>query len=121
MSSRPTGKLFRKYIVVLVALVGGVLVVSGAVELYFVHQETRRAVVALEREKAVAAAERIEQFVREVERHVRGTTHSATGDASLVEQRELDFLQLLRNLPAVMEVKHLDAAGQALDPAVFGR
>jgi signal transduction histidine kinase/DNA-binding response OmpR family regulator len=121
--TRPSGKLFWKYMVVLVALVGGVLVASGGVELYLAYQEARRAVVSLEREKAVAAAARIEQFVGEIERSIRGTAHSATGDVlagsagpegarALAEQRELDFLQLLRNVPAIMELRHLDASGR---------
>ena len=75
-AARPQGRLFRKYVVVLVALVGGVLIASGVVELYLAYQETKRAVVSVEREKAVAAAERIEQFIKEIERHIRGTTHA---------------------------------------------
>src|ERR1039457_838496 len=100
----PKGRLFRKYVVVLVALVGGVLVASGLVELYLAYQETQRAVVSVEREKAVAAAERIEQFIKEIERHIRGTTHAAIdmridiATQVIAQQRELDFLRLLRNM-----------------------
>ena len=126
----PKGRLSRKYVVALVALVGGVLVASGIVELYLSYQETRRAVVSMQREKAVRAAERIEQFVGEIERHVRGTTHAATGTfpadllassgfntqeawrSFLAEQREIAFLQMLRNAPAVMELRHLDESGR---------
>jgi len=32
--ARPQKRLFRKYVVVLVALVGGMLILSGLVELY---------------------------------------------------------------------------------------
>jgi signal transduction histidine kinase/CheY-like chemotaxis protein len=128
--TRPRGRLFRKYVIFLVALVGGVLTASGLVELYLTYQDTKRAVISVQREKALAAAERIEQFVKEIERHVRGTTHAVTGGltlaspgtqsvalpktlaAVLAEQRELDFLQLLRNVPAVMELKHLDTSGK---------
>ncbi len=127
----PKGRLSRKYVVALVALVGGVLVASGIVELYLSYQETRRAVVSMQREKAVRAAERIEQFVGEIERHVRGTTHAATGTfpadllassgfntqeawrSFLAEQREIAFLQMLRNAPAVMELRHLDESGRS--------
>jgi signal transduction histidine kinase/DNA-binding response OmpR family regulator len=125
-----SGKLFRKYVVVFVALVGGLLVGSGLVELYFSYQETQRGLVRLEREKALAAAERIERFVLEIERQLRATTHVASDDptvalprnksgsfrdtlaSALLEQREIDFLRLLRSMPAVKSVRHLDIAGR---------
>ena len=50
----PRGRLFRKYVVVLLVLVGGVLVASSLVELYFSYQETKRAIVRVERAKALA-------------------------------------------------------------------
>jgi hypothetical protein len=48
------GRLFRKYVVVLLVLVGGVLMVSSVVELYFVYRETQLAIVRVERAKAAA-------------------------------------------------------------------
>jgi signal transduction histidine kinase/CheY-like chemotaxis protein len=125
-----TGKLFWKYVVVFVVLVGGLLVGSGLVELYFSYQEAQRGLVRLEREKALAAAERIERFVLEIERQLRATTHAASDDpavalprpkgeefrdtlaGALLEQRELDFLRLLRSVPAAKTVRHLDIAGR---------
>ncbi len=117
-AARHQGRLFRKYVVVLVALVGGVLIASGLVELYLAYKETKRAVISVEREKAVAAAERIEQFIKEIERHIKGTTHAATdmridiATRVIAQQRELDFLRLLRNMPVIMELRHLDVAGK---------
>ena len=125
-----TGKLFRKYVVVFVTLVGGLLIGSGLVELYFSYQETQRGLVRLEREKALAAAERIERFVMEIERQLRATTHAASDDptvslprqrgaafrdtlaSALLEQRELDFRRLLRSVPAAKSIRHLDIAGR---------
>jgi signal transduction histidine kinase len=114
MSPRPArGRLFRKYIVVLVLLVGGVLLVSSAVDLYFSYQETKDALVRIEREQAVAAAAGIAQFVHDIERQVRWTTQAAFDDpAAAREQRELDYLRLLRNVPAIGELAHLDASGK---------
>jgi GAF domain-containing protein/DNA-binding response OmpR family regulator/HPt (histidine-containing phosphotransfer) domain-containing protein/HAMP domain-containing protein len=138
------GRLFRKYVVVLLVLVGGVLMASSLVELYFAYRETQRAIVRVERAKAVAAASRIEQFLKEVEQQVRETTRTASDDpdasqvgtaklgfrqglgAALAEQRELDFLRVLRNVPAISELSHLDLAGKEqlrvsrLDPDVVG-
>ena len=67
----PRGRLVRKYAVVLLVLVGGVLMASSLVELYFAYQETKRAIFREERAKAAAAAAQIERFVKEVERQVR--------------------------------------------------
>jgi hypothetical protein len=49
------GRLFRKYVVVFLLLVGGVLLASGAIDLYFSYQETKAALVRTEHEQAVAA------------------------------------------------------------------
>jgi GAF domain-containing protein/HAMP domain-containing protein len=138
------GRLFRKYVVVLLVLVGGVLMVSSLVELYFVYRETQRAILRVERAKATAAAARIEQFLAEVEQQVRETTRTASDDpdasqtgpaklgfrqglgAALAEQRELDFVRVLRNVPAVAALRHIDLAGKEqlrvsrLDPDVVG-
>jgi signal transduction histidine kinase/DNA-binding response OmpR family regulator len=145
MKSPTSGsRLFRKYVVVLLVLVGGVLMASSLVELYFAYRETQGAIVRVERAKAVAAAARIEQFLKEVELQVRETTRTASDDpdasqvgpaklafrkglgAALAEQRELDFLRVLRNVPAIGELSHLDLAGKEqlrvsrLDPDVVG-
>ncbi|HSF07142.1 MAG TPA: GAF domain-containing protein [Methylomirabilota bacterium] len=138
------GRLFRKYVVVLLVLVGGVLMASSLVELYFSYRETQRGIVRVERATAGAAAARIEQFLREVELQVLETTRTASDDpdasqvgparlgfreglgAALAEQRELDFLRVLRNVPAIAELSHLDLAGKEqlrvsrLEPDVVG-
>ena len=138
------GRLFRKYVVVLLVLVGGVLMASSLVELYFAYRETQAAIVRVERAKAVAAAARIEQFLKEVELQVRETTRTASDDpdasqvgtarlgfreglgAALAAQRELDFVRVLRNVPAIGQLSHLDLAGKEqlrvsrLDPDVVG-
>jgi signal transduction histidine kinase/DNA-binding response OmpR family regulator len=113
------GRLFRKYLAVFVAVVGGVLVISSLVELYFSYVETRRAIVGLEREKAIAAASRIEQFVLSVQRELRGTlAPRQEGDRAIADmvsqQREIDFVRLLRNVPAITDVRHLGITGEEL-------
>ena len=127
---RSRGKLFRKYLVVFLLLVGGLLTVASAVDLYFSYRENQRALVQVEREKAFAAAETIQNFIQGIEHHVRSTTRAIADDPSvaaprrrdtayrdtlasaLTEQRELDFLRLLRNVPAVTELRYIDVAGK---------
>jgi signal transduction histidine kinase len=114
MSTRPArGRLFRKYVVVFLFLVGGILLLSSAVDLYFSYQETKAALIRIEREQAVGAAARIEQFVQDIERQLRWTTQAAFDDpAAAREQREIDYVRLLRNVPAIGEIIHLDASGK---------
>ena len=54
-------RLFRKYVVPFVAVVSGALLTNGIVEIYFTYTEARAQVAQLQREKANAAALRIEQ------------------------------------------------------------
>ena len=110
---RRRGRLFRKYVALFVTLVSGALLASGLIEIYFSYQENKAALVAVQREKATGAASRIEQFVREVERQIGWTTQpvlAARGNA--LDQRRFDFLRLLRQVPAITEVSHLDASGR---------
>jgi two-component system, NtrC family, sensor kinase len=105
--------LFRKYAGVFVILVGGALLASGLVQLYFSYQESQTALVELEREKAVTAATRIEQFVAETERVLNGVTEAPLiGAPRSAEQWRDDYLRLLRQAPAVTELSHLDSSGR---------
>lgn len=54
-----------------VGLVSGVLAINATLDLYFIYQENRRASIDVQHEKAEAAAQRIESFVREIGRLVR--------------------------------------------------
>ena len=110
---RPRGRLFRKYIVLFAAVVSGVLLASGALEIYFSYQEAKAALAAVQREKALAAAARIEQFVREIERQLGWTTHPLlVGGAAALEQRRIDYYRLWRQVQAITELSHLDAQGR---------
>jgi signal transduction histidine kinase len=109
------GQLLRKYVVVFLLLVGGVLLVSSGIELYFSYQETKAALITIEREQAIAAAARIERFIQDIEQQLRWTTQAAFDDPTAAqEQREIDYLRLLRNVPAIAEISHLDASGKQL-------
>ena len=93
------GRLLRKYAAVLILLVGGVLLLSSLVNLYFSYRQTKAALVRLERQQALAAASRIEQFVTGIERQVRAAMEVPFSDPAMArEQREIDFLRLLRDV-----------------------
>jgi signal transduction histidine kinase len=112
MAGRRAG-LFQKYFAFIVLLVSGGLVASGAIGLYFSYQETRNSLVSLQREKALTASVRIEQFLRDIESQLGWTAlpHVAQG-VSAMENRRIDFIKLLRQAPAVTEVTHLDGQGR---------
>ncbi len=111
MQARHT--LFRKYALILVAFVGGMLVVRGAIELYGSYRDNQAAVERLHREKATGAAMQIEHFIRQIEWQVGWASHPIfLPQAQAAEQRRLSFLWLLRQVPAVSEVSHLDGAGR---------
>ena len=106
------GGLFLKYAVPLVLLVSGALVVSAMVEIYFSYQENKAALSQIQREKALAAAVRIEQFVRELEHQLAWIAQTPWGARGVsLDQRRLDSLRLLRHAPAVTEVSHYDPTG----------
>jgi signal transduction histidine kinase/HAMP domain-containing protein/predicted transcriptional regulator with HTH domain len=105
------GRLFRKYLLLILTLVSGALLASGAITIYFTYQETKAALANLQHEKALAAASRIEQYIRQIEQQL---TYAALPqlDASDVELRRIEFLKLLRQAPEVTDISQLDAAGR---------
>jgi signal transduction histidine kinase/DNA-binding response OmpR family regulator len=107
------GRLFRKYVVVLVILVSGGLLTSGLVEIFFSYQENQAALGDLQREKAVGAATRIEQFLREIERQLGGAVQTPpVGGQVTLDQRRNDYLRLLRQAPAITEIGYVDSSGR---------
>jgi signal transduction histidine kinase len=115
-SFRPDGDarvkrgLFLKYVVLFVGLVTGVLVINAALDMYFVYQDNRRASIEVQGEKAKAAAEKIESFVREIERQLGWVTQAQW--ASLPDdQRRFDYVRLLRQVLPITELVQLDRAG----------
>src|ERR1044071_9058401 len=110
---RPRAGLFFKYFAFIGLLVSGGLVASGAIGLYFSYQETRNSLASLQREKALTAAVRIDHFLRDIESQLGWTTLPLLDTSRPpMESRRLDFLKVLRQLPAVTEVTHLDGQGR---------
>jgi signal transduction histidine kinase/DNA-binding response OmpR family regulator len=106
------GRLFRKYVVLVVALVSGALLTSGLIEIYFSYQENQTALARLQREKAVGAAARIEEFLGETTRLVGGVAPAVqVGPSVPLDQRQNDFLRLLRQAPTVTELSYIDSNG----------
>jgi signal transduction histidine kinase len=110
---RARGRLFRKYVVIIVVLVGGTLLTSGAIEIYFSYQENKAALIGVQREKAIGAASKIEAFIKDIEHQIAWTTQpQLVASGTVTDQRRLDSLRLLKQVPAITEVSYLDAAGR---------
>jgi signal transduction histidine kinase len=97
-------RLFYKYVVPIIAIVVVALGASGAISIYFSYKETRDALVALQREKAIAAAARIENFVREIEHQIGWTALPQIAEgANPLELRRFDYVKLGRQVQAITE------------------
>jgi PAS domain S-box-containing protein len=107
----PRGKLFRKYVLFFVGLVAAALLVNGGVNFWFGFQENKAAMVRMQQLKADAAAQRIQEFVEEIERQIGWTTH-AQWSAAPLDQRRFDYVRLLSQVPAITEITELDKEGK---------
>ena len=114
------GRLFRKYLLLILSLVTVALLASGAISIYFSYQDNKSALASLQHEKALAAASRIEQYIRQIEQQLAYAALPQL-DASDVELRRIEFLKLLRQAPEVTDIAQLDASRPRADRGVAAR
>jgi GAF domain-containing protein/HAMP domain-containing protein len=107
----PRRRLFRKYALLFVGLVGAALLINSGFDFWFSYQENQAALIRIQQEKAASAAQRIAEFVTEIRSQLGWTTH-AQWDSGPLDQRRQDYVRLLRQVPAVTEVSQLDATGK---------
>ena len=104
-------RLFIKYTVLFVAVIVLALVANGAFEIWFSYQEHKGSLINIQQQQAVAAADKIEEFITQIESQVGWTTQLPWTDGTL-DQRRFDALRLLRQVPAITELAQIDAAGR---------
>jgi signal transduction histidine kinase len=109
-SSARGSRLFRKHFVLILALVTSALLVSSAISLYFSYEETVNALHSLQREKAINAASRIEQYINQIQNQLRFAALPQLG-AEGSEQRRLEFLKLLKQVPEVTDIAYIAPDG----------
>src|SRR5262245_16132241 len=110
-SAAPRGRLFRKYALLFPCIVSGALIANGLFDIWFSYREQRALLIRIQREQADAAAAKISQFVKEIEGQMGWTTQLAWS-AGNIEQRRLDVLRLLRQVPAITELVLVDPSGR---------
>ena len=105
--------LFRKYVVYFAMLVTTTLLASGLSGMYFSYRENVAALVELQHEKAIGTAYKIEEYLKEIEHEIGWTTMpQAFPEITALDQRRVDYLKLLRQVPAITEIGYLDTFGK---------
>ena len=104
-------RLFFKYTFLFVTVVVLALVASGGFEVRFSYQEHKNSLIGIQEQQAAAAADKIEEFITQIESQVGWTTQLPWTDGTL-DQRRFDALRLLRQVPAITELAQIDAAGR---------
>ena len=112
---RRGGRLVRRYFFVSVLLVGGGLVTSGLVEIYFRYQETREHLGQLQHEITAAAAFKIERFVQEIHNTLKAATRGREiAHQGLTSDYKAELEKLLLIAPAITEAVALGEKGTVL-------
>src|SRR5262249_58789204 len=100
------GRLFGKYVALVVTVVCLALLANGSFEIWFLYHDHNASQVRIQSEQAEAAAAKIGQFVTEIEAQLGWTTQLPWIEGTL-EQRRIDALRVLRQVPAVTAVSQL--------------
>lgn len=107
------GRLLRRYALYMAGLLSVALLTSGGIGAWFTYRDTRILVDELQREKAKAAATRIEQFIEGVERQLRGVAIVRHGDTPAGhDTQHVELIKLLRLAPAVSDAAWIDPQGR---------
>jgi len=104
------GRLFRKYLLLILVPITVILLASGWISFDFSSTEIKSGIAALQQEKAIGAASRIEQYIRQISQQLAFASLPQV-EASDCEVRRIEFLKLLRQAPEVTDIAQLDLTG----------
>ena len=107
------GRLLRKYLLLILSLVSAALLVSGGISIYFGYREASASLASLQKEKAIGAASRIEQYIRQVTQQVQYAALPQI-DAGDMELRRIELIKLLRQAQEVTDIALIGADGREL-------
>ena len=88
-----------------------VLLTNGLFDIRFAYQDHEAALAQSQREQAEAAAFKIGEFIKQIRDEI-GWTTLLPWSGNTIDQRRLDALRLLRQVPAITDVVQLDPAGR---------
>ena len=104
------GKLFRKYIMLFVGVVCVALIANSMSETWISYEEQRAFLIRVQHDRAETAADKIAQFVKEIERQIGWTTQLPWMPSEL-EGRHIDAVRLLHQMSAITELVQIDRSG----------
>jgi signal transduction histidine kinase len=111
-AARRRERLLRDYFLISVVLIGGGLIVSGLVEIYFRYHESREQLALHQKEIAAGAAFKIEHFVQEIHNVLKGATKSRDiAPKGLTPDFRFELEKLLLIAPAITEAVALNQEG----------
>ncbi|MES2029158.1 MAG: ATP-binding protein [Pseudomonadota bacterium] len=105
------GGLFRKYLVSFLVVVSAALIANNVIDAIFSYREQQRLLIAVQREQAGAAADKINQFLKEIERQLVWLSQLSLQMLPPEEMR-VTGIRLLRLTPAISEIAQLDPQGR---------
>ncbi|HYZ64378.1 MAG TPA: cache domain-containing protein, partial [Acetobacteraceae bacterium] len=107
----PRTSLFKKYFFALFATVVVPLLVAGGSEAWFGYNDQRTRLNELLAAEARLAAAKIQNFIEGIRSQLEWTVQ-LPWSGNFDERRRLDALRLLRQVPAVLSLSLIDAAGR---------
>src|ERR1700681_4565791 len=107
----PRGGLFRKYVVMFVAIVSLALAINGVSDIWFSYHEQQNLLFRIQREQAKSAADKIGQFLNEIMAGLAWETQLSLSDSTL-DEWQFDAVRLFHQVPALTEIVQLDAMGR---------
>lgn len=106
------GRLIRQYFFICVMLIGGGMIASGLLEIYFRYYESQEQIALVQGEVATGAVLKIAQFILEIEGQMKAATVSREiANQGLSPQYKFELMKLLSVVPAIAEVIAVDAHG----------
>jgi signal transduction histidine kinase/CheY-like chemotaxis protein len=108
---RPGGSLARKYAIFVGSAICIALGLNAVIGTLFAFADQRALVVRVQQEQAQAAAERIGSFVADIMRQLDWVSQSGIS-SNPSEDRRLDGLRLLRQVPALLELRQTGLDGR---------
>jgi signal transduction histidine kinase/CheY-like chemotaxis protein len=109
----PRGALARKYALFVGFAISLALGINGIVGTIFAFSDQRALVARVQQEQAQAAAQRIGGFVGDIVRQLDWVSLNSS-DALALEELHLDGLRLLRQAPAILDLRRTNAEGREL-------
>jgi signal transduction histidine kinase/HAMP domain-containing protein len=110
---RRRGRLVRHYFLISVILLGGGLITSGILEIYFRYRESHEDINLVQLEVATAAAFKTEQFIQQIESALRTATKSPViARKGISDEFQAELTRLLLVTPAIEEAMALDLGGR---------